>query len=125
MQLNILSLHTEFPKVKIQTEQLKVKINQDECWNERNLGSTAYLIESSAQRGYNAVLNFTAKTAQNGDRLSQIEKGGKPIIDICVEEAFESIDYNVDVIPKSKPVIYFEGGTVNIDFEMGSVDVRV
>lgn len=125
MQISQIQIHQTFAKVLLTQEHLKVKINQDKCWEEVNLGSTQSLIDKSAKAGYEAVLRYIEKTAQNGDKLAQIEKGGEPIIDICIEEAFPSYDYNVDIIPKSRPEIYFEGGKVYIDFEMGKVDIRV
>jgi len=121
----MITIHTELPKVILKTEHLKVKINQDACWNERNLGSTAYLISQSAQRGYQSAMEYIGKVSQDGDTLSRIEDGGEPIIDIAVRDAFNEYDVNVDVIPKSRPIIYFEGGYVQIDFSLGKVDIRV
>ena len=125
MQIPRIQIHQEFVRVKLSQEHVKVRINQDRCWEEVNLGSTDYLVRSSAQRGYEQVLRYIQKTAENGNRLARIEDGGQPIIDICIEEAFPTYDYNVDIIPKSRPEIYFEGGKVYIAFEMGKVDVRV
>lgn len=125
MKIARIQIHQEFVKVKLSQEHIKVKINQDRCWEEVNLGSTDYLVRKSAQLGYEQALRYIEKTVENGNRLARIEDGGQPIIDICIEEAFPEYDYNVDVIPKSRPQIYFEGGKVYIDFEMGKVDVRV
>ncbi|MGB9840915.1 DUF6470 family protein, partial [Thermovenabulum sp.] len=64
------------------------------------------------------------KIVREGDELGAIEKGIS-ISDLAEESAFPEKDYNVDLIPKSPPEIFFSEGRVDTNLKEGYVKVDV
>ncbi|MDN5331220.1 MAG: hypothetical protein PWP45_445 [Tepidanaerobacteraceae bacterium] len=64
------------------------------------------------------------KIAQEGDALGAIEKGIS-IADLAEQNAFPEKDFNVDIIPKTPPEVYFREGKVDVSLKEGYVDVSV
>jgi hypothetical protein len=64
------------------------------------------------------------RIVQEGDALGAIEKGIS-IADIAEQNVFPEKDFNVDIIPKTPPEVYFREGKVDVSLKEGYVDVSV
>lgn len=64
------------------------------------------------------------KIVQEGDALGAIERGIS-IADLAEQNAFPERDYNVDLIPKTPPKVYFRKGNVDVSLKEGFVNVSV
>ncbi|MCX7841767.1 MAG: DUF6470 family protein [Clostridia bacterium] len=118
-----LELKQKHAKINIRTELPKVLIDQYECFAEAGLKNTADFTREMAQRGYQQVMEFIAKTAADGDRLAAIERGGNPIADICERDAVPEHEFGLDTIPKSRPRIDVKG-ELTLDPERNSEGVN-
>lgn len=69
------------------------------------------------------VLNYIGQKAAGGDALGAIERGVS-IADIVSAESFpDPPEFNVDLVPKSRPKITFETGHVKQSAQYGQIQV--
>ncbi len=143
-----LQLHQKFAKVNIHTELPRVEIDQYEAFASAGLKGNSDLTKEAADRGYQQAMEYINKTSQDGYRLSAIEKGGNPIADIAVRDAYPTHEFGLDFIPKVGPKITVKGkvqfdaeknsegvdngvsgtfipGSVNINYTPGQVNVYI
>jgi len=111
-----LEQHQKHAKVNITTEKPKVLIDQYECFAEAGLKNNFDFAKEAAQLGYQRVMSFIGETAQDGDLLAAIEKGGNPIADIAAREAFPQKYFGLAFIPESRPKIDVTG-SVDIQWD--------
>jgi len=116
-ELPKLELHQNQAKVDMHTELPKIQIDQYECFADEGLKNSLDLTKDCAQRAYAQVMSFIAKTADDGDMLSEIESGGNPAADIAKRDAFPEKEFGYDCIPKVSPQISLKEGTVEVDPE--------
>lgn len=106
------------------TEPLQVHIDQSECWAERGLKPFQMLNKELAQRSYQDGIEDIGKIAEDGDRMAAIENGGNPIADIAAEITNPPPDeYNIAMIPTSRPKIEFTGGVVHFNVKPAKVNI--
>ena len=117
-------LKQKHPKVIIDTEHVQVIIDQRQCFNDTGLMDFLTLTEDGVQRAKQAVFEGIARRAQEGDMLAAIESGMDAIAEIAYNNSFESVDYNLAVMPISRPKIDFKGGTVDIKVDEGYVSLH-
>lgn len=117
------SIHTTMPKVKIESEKPKVIIDQYQCFAESGLKNYLDLTKEAARLGYQKVLEGITRIVEDGNRMAQIENGMPPAIpELAEKNAWEELDYNIDVIPKSRPKIDVKG-SLKIDWELGKANI--
>ncbi|MDP4093186.1 MAG: DUF6470 family protein [Bacillota bacterium] len=112
-----LELHHKEAKVNIHSELPKIQIDQYECFASAGLKGPADLTRDFVQRAYQQVMDHIGKTAEDGDRLAAIEKGGNPIAEIAERDAWPQHEFGIDFIPKVGPSISVKGGSIEIDPE--------
>lgn len=115
------NMHTEHAKVEIKNEQVKVKIDQQQCFNESGLMDYKALTADAAQRGQQAVLEGIGRIAEEGNMLAAIENKFDVVAEIAFNNTTMPADYNVTAMPGSRPDIQFVGGTVDIEVHEGRV----
>lgn len=108
------------PRLNIQTEPVRVYIDQYECFAELGYKNFLDLARAQAQRGYQRLMEYIAQTAQDGDRLAAIELGGTPIADIAEERSYHMLELEPISLHFPKPRFFVTGG-VSIDYEPGKV----
>lgn len=119
-----LELRHKQAKVNIHTEQTRVLIDQYECFATAGLKGNYDLSKEAAQLGYRYAMEFIGKTAEDGDRLAAIEKGGNPIVEIAIRDAYPVHEFGLDFIPKARPKISVTGG-IRIEpepYEQGTIN---
>ncbi len=112
-----LSIRQKQPLIEIKTEMPVVLIDQYQCFAEAGLKNNADIMKEQAQKGYNCVLKFIAKKAQDGDAMKRIGHKANIMIDIAKRSAIKKYDFNVGFIPKSRPEFDLKGGTVDLEAE--------
>lgn len=116
----LLTHQREDTKLQVRTEKPKVLIDQYECFAAVGFKNPLDLARDEAQRAYQQVLQFIAETAQDGDRLAQIHKGGNPVIDIAVRKSLRQAQIDVGEFPVPQPK-FDVVGSVNVDWIPGNL----
>ncbi len=116
-------LKQTLPKFDIDTEQIRVVIDQSQCFSEAGRKSNGELIQEAAQMGMQAALQGIERRSSEGDMLAAIDNPTNPIPEIALNNLFEEKEFNIDSIPKSRPKIDFVGGTVDIKLIEGKIDI--
>ncbi|MDN5316902.1 hypothetical protein BFT35_12965 [Thermoanaerobacterium thermosaccharolyticum] len=119
-----LNIHQEMLKVEIEQKLPQVHIDQYQCFYESGLKSVFDLIHDEAERSYQVGLEAIAKIVDDGNALASIENHQNVIPQLAFEAGVENIDFNVDLMPKSRPKIWFDG-YLNINWQKGNVSVNV
>lgn len=117
------------PKVNITTENggyvMKaepLKINIDTYEARKSLGyghmTDGDMLKQKASEGFTLAFQGTAKIAAQGDQLAR----GLSPADIAIQNARAgaTIETIMEFLPKEGADITFDGGTLNIDYQMGS-----
>ncbi|ORX24535.1 hypothetical protein BVF91_01260 [Thermoanaerobacterium sp. PSU-2] len=119
-----LNIHQEMPKVEIDQKLPQVHIDQYQCFYESGLKSVFDLIHDEAERSYQIGLEAIGKIAEDGDALASIENHQNVIPELASQAGVENIDFNVDLMPKSRPKIWFDG-YLNINWQDGKAYIDV
>lgn len=104
-----LELRHKEAKVDVHTELPRVEIDQYECFATSGLMGPIDLTRSEAQRAMQQALEYTAKTAANGDSMAAIENSD-PLPDIVETDAYPEHEFGLDYMPKARPKITVKGG---------------
>lgn len=119
-------MNTVPTELNMRTEHIKVKIDQSQCFRETGLKSVLELSDESAALGRQAVLDGVARVVDEGNILAMIENKSNAVVEIALDQTFTPpADFNVDLMPKSRPKIEFVGGEVNFDPVLGGVNIEV
>lgn len=111
-------------KLEMKTDQLKVTIDQQQCFNETGLMDYMTLTEYNADLGRQGVAQGIDRIVSEGNLLAAIENKIDAIAEIALNNTEPKLDYNFDLTPKSRPKIGYTGGTVDIRVEDGYVTVH-
>ncbi|HOV25206.1 MAG TPA: DUF6470 family protein [Pseudobacteroides sp.] len=105
----VLELDSKEPKINIRTELPKVEIDQYECFASAGLKKPLDLTKEFAQRGYQAVLEYIGKTAEDGDMLAAIEKSRRVITEIAARDFYTQHEFGMVTMPSVRPTITVTG----------------
>jgi hypothetical protein len=111
-------------KLQIRTDQLKVIIDQQECFNETGLMDYMTLTEQNANIGKQGVAEGIDRIVAEGNILAAVENKIDAVAQISLNNMEPRLDYNFGLTPKSRPRISYTGGTVDIQVEDGYVKVH-
>jgi hypothetical protein len=114
-----LNFKQKHAKINLHTELPKVKIDQYECFASAGRKGPIDLTREIARLARQQVMEYIGKTAEDGSTLAAIERGGTPIADIAVRDAYPVHQFGIDFIPKARPKITVTGG-VKVDPERNS-----
>jgi len=111
-------------RVIIKSEPLQIKIDQSQAFNEAGLKDNAAFSEDMVARSKQAAAEGLSRIVSEGNSMAAIESGGNAIAEIAAANSIQIFDWNIDFIPKSKPVIDFIGGNIDISVDEGYVDIK-
>lgn len=114
-QNSVLQYRQKHVKVNIDTELPKVEIDQYEAFASAGLKNAMDQGKDAAQRGYSQALEYIAKTAQDGNMLAAIERGGNPIAEIARRDTYTEHEFVLDTIPKVGPRFSVKGGSISFE----------
>jgi hypothetical protein len=110
-------------KMEIEQKLPQVRIDQYQCFYEAGLKNIFDLVHDEAEKSKQIALEAIGKVAEDGDVLASIETHQDAIVKLSEEAMIQDIDFNVDLMPKSRPKIWFEG-YLNINWELGGVEIK-
>lgn len=112
------------PKLEIDTEQVEIRIDQSQCFNEAGLKNNTALLEDYVGRSQQAFAEGVSRIVSEGNQMAAIENKIDAIAEIAFSNSIQVADWNIDFIPKSRPDIDYVGGTVDIRLDRGYVDIK-
>lgn len=113
--------HTE-PKLELHTTQAKVYIDQSRCFADEGLKGIKDLMDDMVSQAQAQAFQYIAKKAEEGDSYARIENGGKPILDAMKQDLYQTVDYNIGLMPTQGPEITVEPGEVETNLIRGEVN---
>jgi hypothetical protein len=111
-------------KLIIHTEQARILIDQQQCFNESGLMDPTALAEDIAQRSKQAAIEGIARRVDEGNQLADVRNRGNAIAQIAFNNTFENHEFNMVTMPQSPPKFDVAGGTVDIQVEEGYVIIH-
>lgn len=107
--------------LQIRSKPIKVNIDTFEARN--SLSPTAMRsIEQAAQRGQQKVYDTTATYARRGDLLLEAKIGEQLISQFAMESQQVNTDFAMKWLPTTGPDITWDGGELNIRYEMDKLN---
>lgn len=115
---------SKMPSIRIDIEHAKINIDQRECFAEIGLKDIGVFTGDIAQSSKEAGFKATAAISRKGDALARVDKNPKAIPAMAKEALISRKDYTVDSVPKSKPGTRISGGTIDINWDMGYMELK-
>jgi len=111
-------------KGEFQMQMKPTKLNIDTVETRYSLGMKSAMrsVEDSAQKGIQAAYEATARYAEEGNLMLDIDFMDNPIPEIALRKFFSDVDFNTAFFPSVKPDISCEVGELSINFEMDKLD---
>ncbi|KXG76336.1 DUF6470 family protein [Thermotalea metallivorans] len=115
------------PKVEIHSQQIRVQIDQRQCFAEAGLKNILDMAIDTTAYAKQRVAEGIDRIVRQGNELASIHLNTNPIADQAEENSmvFGNHEFNFDIIPKSRPKIDFVGGNVDIQIIEGKVNSEV
>ncbi len=109
--------------LKMHSEQVKVLIDQTQCFAEAGLKNIQGMIDENTSISKQKMMESIGKIVEQGNELADIASGNDPIPAQAEYNAFDQFirEWNFDLIPKSRPEFKVTGGTVDIEHEPAEV----
>ncbi len=101
-----LFIHTELPRIRIDSTRPR---------EEMGLKGPGAVCREGTAVATQAVLEGIGRRAQEGDRFQRIEDPSDPVPEIAAAVLDSQVDYNVGLIPQTRPQIDVETGRVEIE----------
>ena len=117
-------MHTKQAKILIQKEPLEIRIDQSQCFNESGLMNNEAQREDNKIRGAQAVQEGIARMVSEGNQMTMIENGANMFSEIAFNNSFDIREYDMGIMPMSKPQIDFIGGELDIKVDDGYVQIN-
>lgn len=107
--------------LQIRSKPIKVNIDTFEARNSVSPTATRS-IEQAAQRGQQKVYDTTATYARRGDLLLEAKIGEQLISQFAMESQQVNTDFAMKWLPTTGPDISWDGGELNIRYEMDKLN---
>jgi hypothetical protein len=124
----IVSTHATFEMtrdkggLKMQMKPTKLNIDTVEARYSAGIKSAMRSVEDSAQKGIQAAYKATARYAEEGNLMLDINFMDNPIPEIAMRRFMSDVDFNIGFIPSTRPDISWEPGELSINFEMDKLN---
>ncbi|SFE64987.1 hypothetical protein SAMN04324257_02404 [Thermoanaerobacter thermohydrosulfuricus] len=110
-------------KMEIDQKLPQVYIDQYQCFYESGLKSIFDLVHDEAQRSKQIALEAIGKIVEEGRFLASIENHQNAISELAKKAMEHEVTFTIDLMPKSRPKIWFEG-YLNINWELGGAEIK-
>lgn len=115
----LIRMERTFPTFESERTGPKLVIEQQKVWEEIGTGGPLYLTQQQKAQGQAGAVEVIGKIAQEGDFLVAIENPGNTIAELAAQLPPQK-EFNVDLIPKSRPQIRVEG-ELKINWKLGKL----
>ncbi|MGI6707485.1 MAG: DUF6470 family protein [Clostridia bacterium] len=110
-------------RLEIRREPVQVLIDQSRCFAEAGRKPISEMGKEYARLGREAALEAIGRIAEEGRRLMAIEKKENVISQIARERMTRDASFNIAFIPSSRPEIRMMGGTLDIEYIPGFIQM--
>lgn len=122
IRITPLNIQTTYPKVYIDRKLPKVTIDQYECFAEAGLKNNADFSKEYVEYSKSKASEAIEQIVYEGDRMAMIENRMPDAIpEIAFENSIKEKDWNMNMIPESRPKIDIDG-YLNLEWEMGKLN---
>lgn len=128
-----LSIKSPMPRFKTRTkaieahmeiENAQVIIDQKQCFGEIGHKTPEMFAQYNAYRSRLKGSRAIDDIVKKGDILARVDKNPRAIQRLAKGAMGKRQDYTVDSVPKSRPEVSIDGGTMNINWDMGRVELE-
>lgn len=117
-------MHQKQAKVITKMEPGQIIIDQSQCFNEAGLKNNVAFLDDMKQRATQDFLQGIDRTTSEGNTMAAIENNVNALAEIALNNSIQTYDFNIDFIPKSRPIIDFKGGRIDIQVDEGYVEIK-
>jgi len=110
-------------RLEIRREPVQVLIDQFQCFSEAGRKSVFELGREYARLGREAALKAIGRIAEEGRRMAAIERKENVIPQLARERTTRDAAFNIAFIPTSRPEIQVTGGTMDMKYIPGSLQM--
>lgn len=114
-------MHRKSAELNIDTSDIKVRLDTTEMRSSIGLKSAATILAEGAQRGLNSALEATAKYAQFGNQMAQINKG-VTVSSIISQQMLRQPVTQTVFLPTVGPEISWNPAGIDITYNSGSLE---
>ena len=108
--------------LQMQMKPAKLNIDTVEAKYSAGIKSAMRSVEDSAKKGIRAAYEATARYAEEGNLMLDINFMDNPIPEIAMRKFLSDVDFNIEFIPRTGPDISWEAGELSINFRMDKLD---
>ncbi len=120
-----MEIQQELGQIELKRVPPAVKIDLKEAFGDLGMRKPDQAAQKATQDAWRTYYRGLARVVQEGDRLSRIERGGHPLIDILRENFNQQKELNVTAAPKARPKIEMVGGELYYHYHPGGVSIEV
>lgn len=110
-----LQIRQKPPLINIDTEPIQILIDQYPCFAEEGHKNNMDFAVDNKQRGYESVMKYIGKVAEDGDSMAKIGHNASIMIDIARRDSVTTHEFGMGTVPMSRPRIDIKGGNVKLD----------
>ncbi len=112
-----LQIRQKPPLIHIKTEQPLLHISQYQCFAEEGLKNNIDLMKEQSSKTYRHLLKYIGRVARDGDAMKRIGYHANIMLDIAKRNSVTRHEFGMGYIPKSRPTVQLEGGTLSLRAE--------
>lgn len=109
--------------VIVDSDPARITIDQSQCFSESGLKGIADFMADAVSFAKSQMLQSMGRIAEQGNQLTDIHLSTTAIQDQAIYNAYDQFiyDYNMETMPKSRPVINIIEGKLDIRVQEGEV----
>lgn len=120
-----LEIREQLPAVQISQENVQIRCDATQCRAEIGLLNPVAFSRQNAQEGFRESMAYIGRVAQKGDMMARIDKYDiSSVMAQLGAQAFEQHQFNVDRIPKSPVEVEVIPAKLQMDWQLGQLEVR-
>jgi len=118
-------IHTVWPQLHLRVQLPQIRIDPSQALADIGLRPTHQIAKEEAQQGQEAILEYIAQIAREGDRFARIEVSTNVVAELAREKWPDTRQVNIDYAPKHRVDIRVAEGRVEGTFRPGRVIVEL
>ncbi|NLY29766.1 MAG: hypothetical protein GX047_03960 [Firmicutes bacterium] len=120
-----MEIHQELGQMEIERVPPAVKIDLKEAFGDLGMKKPDQMAQEATRDAWQTYHQGLDRVVAEGDRLSRIELGGRPLMDILRENFNQQKELNMTAAPKARPRIEMVGGDFSCRYHRGGVSIDV
>ncbi|NLA59053.1 MAG: hypothetical protein GX855_09170 [Firmicutes bacterium] len=121
----VMEIRQELGQMEMERVPPAVKIDLKEALGDLGMKKPDQLAQKVTMDAWQTYHRGIDRVVAEGDRLSRIELGGRPLMDILRENFNQQKELNMTAAPKARPTIEMVGGDFSYRYNLGGVSIDV